>query len=84
MPKRRPWLRLARMTAICTDMDTIGPAAADAVSAPLDLLVADAAFGALRLAAAPIYRGGHLGLTADATGMAPMVEGFPTAETRRG
>ena len=31
-----------------------------------------------------VYRGGHLELTADATGMAPMVEGFPTAETRRG
>ena len=72
------------MTAICTDTDTNGSAAADAGSAPLDLLFADAAFGALRLAAAPIYRGGHLGLTADATGMAPMVEGFPTAETRRG
>jgi hypothetical protein len=72
------------MTAICTDIDTIGPAAADAGSAPLDLLFADAAFGALRLAAAPIYRGSHLGLAADATGMAPMVEGFPTAETRRG
>ena len=84
MPKRRPWLRLARMNPICTDTDTNGSAAADAGSAPLDLLLTDAAFGALRLAAAPIHRGGHLGLTADATGMAPMVEGFPTAETRRG
>ena len=76
------------MTAMSTD--TIGSAAADAVSAPLDLLLTDAAFGALRrvvqahLAAAHIYRGGHLELTADATGMAPMVEGFATAETRRG
>ena len=138
------------MTAMSTDTDTIGSAAADAVSAPLDLLLTDAAFGALRrvnpggfglrlaaalatqlglvagrgpqllgelvrnaeaqpsrpdrrftdpgwignpllrrvvqahLAAAHIYRGGHLELTADATGMAPMVEGFATAETRRG
>jgi hypothetical protein len=31
-----------------THTDTIRPAAADAVSAPLDLLLADAAFGALR------------------------------------
>jgi len=138
-----------------TDTDTIGSAAADAVSAPLDLLLTDAAFGALRrvnpggfglrrlaaalatqpglvaargpqllgelgriavgnaeaqpsrpdrrftdpgwignpvlrrvvqahLAAAHICRGGHLELTADATGLAPMVEGFPTAERRRG
>jgi hypothetical protein len=37
-----------------------------------------------RLAAVHIYRGGHLELTADATGMAPMVEGSPAAETRRG
>jgi hypothetical protein len=72
------------MTAMSTDTGTIRPAAADALSTPLDLLLPDAAFGALRLAAAPIYRGGHLGLAADATGMAPMVEGFPTAETRRG
>ena len=142
------------MTAMSTDTDTIGSAAADAVSAPLDLLLTDAAFGALRwvnpggfglrlaavlttqprlvadrgpqllgelgriavgnaeaqpsrpdrrstdpgwignpllghvvpahLAAAHIFRGGHLELTADATGMAPMVEGFATAETRRG
>ena len=101
----------AEMTAMSTDTDTIGSAAADAVSAPLDLLLTDAAFGALRrvnpggfglrftdpgwignpllrrvahLAAAHIYRGGHLELTADATSMAPMVKGFPTAETRRG
>ena len=142
------------MTAMSTDTDTIGSAAADAVSAPLDLLLTDAAFGVLRrvnpdgfglrlaaalatqpglvagrrlqqlgelgriavgnaevqlsrpdrrftdpgwignpllrrvvqahLAAVHIYRGGHVELTADATGMAPMVEGFPTAETRRG
>jgi len=72
------------MTAIRTDTGTIRPAAADAPSAPLDLLLPDAAFGALRIGAAPIYRGGLLELTADATGMAPMVEGFPTAETRRG
>ena len=81
------------MTAMSTDTDTIGSAAADAVSAPLDLLLTDAAWignPLLRrvvqahLAAAHIYRGGHLELTADATGMAPMVEGFPTAETRRG
>jgi hypothetical protein len=128
-----------------THTGTIGPAAADAVSAPLDLLLTDAAFGALRrvnpggfdlrlaaalatqpglvdgrgrqvlgklgritvgnaevlpsrpdrrftkpgwtdnpllrrvvqapLAAAHIYRGGHLELTADATGMAPMGRG---------
>jgi hypothetical protein len=70
------------MTAICTD--TNGSAAADAGSAPLDLLLTDAAFGALHLAAAPSYRGGHLGLTTGATDMAPMVEGFPTAGTRRG
>ena len=31
-----------------TDTDTIGSAAADAVSAPLDMLLTDAAFGALR------------------------------------
>jgi len=37
-----------------------------------------------RLAAVHTYRGGHLELTADATGMAPMVEGSPAAETRRG
>ncbi len=142
------------MTAMSTDTDTIGSAAADAVSAPLDLLVTDAAIGALRrvnpgdfvlrlaaalatqpglvagrgpqllgelgriaegnaedqpsrpdrrftdpgwignpllgrvvqarLAAVHIYRGGHLELTSDATGMAPMVEGSPAAETRRG
>lgn len=36
------------------------------------------------LAAAHIYRGGHLELTADATGMAPMGERFPTAERSRG
>jgi len=53
------------MTAMGTDTDTTGSAAADAVSAPLDLLLTDAAFGALRR-------------------VAPMVEGFPTAETRRG
>ena len=78
------------MTAMSTDTDTIGSAAADAVSAPLDLLLTDAVLGALRrvvqarLAAVHIYRGGHLELTADATGMAPMVEGPPAAETRRG
>lgn len=142
------------MTAMSTDTDTIGSAAPDAVSAPLDLLLTDAAFGTLRrvkpggfglrlaavlatqpgllasrgpqllgelgriavgnaeaqlsrpdrrftdpgwignpllrrvvqarLAAVHIYRGGHLELTADATGMAPMVEGSPAAETRRG
>lgn len=141
------------MTAMSTDTDTIGSAAADAVSAPLDLLLTDAAFDALRrvkpgvfglrlaavlatqpglvasrgpqllgelgriavgnaeaqlsrpdrrftdpgwignpllrrvvqarLAAVHIYRGGHLELTADATGMAPMMEGSPAAETRR-
>jgi len=57
------------MTAMSTDTDMTGSAAADAVSAPLDLLLTDAAFGAL---------------TADAPGMAPMVGRFPTAETRRG
>jgi hypothetical protein len=31
-----------------TDTDTIGPATADAVPAPLDVLLTDAAFGALR------------------------------------
>jgi polyhydroxyalkanoate synthase len=137
-----------------TDTDTIGSAAADAVSASLDPLLTDAAFGALRrvnpggvglrlaaalatqpglvagrgrqllgelgriavgnaevqpsrpdrrftdpgwtgnpllrrvvqahLAAAHIYRGGHLELTADSAGMAPMVEGFLTAERSRG
>jgi hypothetical protein len=36
------------------------------------------------LAAAHIYRGGQLKLTADVTGMAPMVEGLPTAIGRRG
>ncbi len=72
------------MTAICTDTGTVGSAAADAVSAPPDLLLTDAAFDALHLAAARIYRGRHLELAADAAGMAPMVEGFPTAEMRRG
>ena len=81
------------MTAMSTDTDTIGSAAADAVSAPLDLLLTDAGWIGnpllrrvvqARLAAVHIYRGGHLELTADATGMAPMVEGFPAAETRRG
>ena len=86
------------MTGMSTDTDTIGSAAADAVSAPLDLLLTDAASGALRrvnpgglglrlaaaLATAHIYRGGRLDLTAAATGTAPMVEGFATAETRRG
>jgi hypothetical protein len=81
------------MTAMSTDTDTIGSAAADAVSAPLDLLLTDAGWiGSpllrrvvqARLAAVHIYRGGHLELTADATGMAPMVEGSPAAETRRG
>jgi hypothetical protein len=57
------------MTAMSTDTDTIGSAAADAVSVPLDLLPTDAAFGAL---------------TTDATGMPPMVERSRTAETRRG
>ena len=90
------------MTAICTDTGTIGSAAADAASAPPDLLLTDAAFGALRrvnpggfglrlaaeLAIQPglvhIYRGGDLEPTADTTGLAPMVEGFLSAETRRG
>src|SRR5260370_8085671 len=36
------------MTAMSTDTDRMGSAAADAVSAPLDLLLTDAAFGALR------------------------------------
>ena len=35
------------MTAMSTDTDTTGSAVADAVSAPLDLLLTDAAFGAL-------------------------------------
>jgi len=35
------------MTAMSTDTDTTGSAAANAVSAPLDLLFTDAAFGAL-------------------------------------
>jgi hypothetical protein len=56
------------MTAICPETGTIGSAVA--VQA--------------HLAAGHSYRGGHLELTADATGMAPMAEGFPTAETRRG
>jgi len=47
------------------DTDSIRSAADDAAAAPLDLLLTDAAFGALRR-------------------VAPMVEGFPTAETRRG
>jgi hypothetical protein len=81
------------MTAMSTDTDTIGSAAADAVSAPLDLLLTDAGWIGnpllrrvvqARLAAVHIYRGGHLELTSDATGMAPMVEGSPAAETRRG
>jgi hypothetical protein len=78
------------MTAMSTNTDTIGSAAADAVSAPLDVLLTDAASGALRrvvqarLAAAHICRDGHLELTADPAGTAPMVEGFPTAETRQG
>lgn len=81
------------MTAMSTDTDTIGSAAADAVSAPLDLLLTDAGWIGnpllrrvvqARLAAVHIYRAGHLELTADATGMAPMVEGSPAAETRRG
>jgi hypothetical protein len=137
-----------------TDTDTIGSAAADAVSAPLDMLLTDAAFGALRrvnpggsglrlaaalatqpglvagrgpqlldelgriavgnaeaqpsrpdhrftdpgwignpllrrvvqahLAAAHIYRGGHLELTADATGMAPMGRGSPPPKRGEG
>ena len=81
------------MTAMSTDTDTIGSAAADAVSAPPDRRFTDPGWignPLLRrvvqahLAAVHIYRGGHVELTADATGMAPMVEGFPTAETRRG
>ena len=47
---------------------------ADAVAAPLDLLLADAAF----------VRCGHLELTADAMGRAPIVEAFLTAERIRG
>jgi hypothetical protein len=31
-----------------------------------------------------VYRGGHPELTADVTGMAPMVAGLPTAMRRRG
>jgi hypothetical protein len=87
------------MTAMSTDTDTIGSAAADAVSAPeAQLSRPDRRFTdpgwignpllrrvvQARLAAVHIYRGGHLELTADATGMAPMVEGSPAAETRRG
>jgi hypothetical protein len=137
-----------------TDTDTIAPAAVDAVSAPLDMLLTDAAFGALRrvnpggfglrlaaalatqpglvagrgpqllgelgriavgnadvqpsrpdrrftdpgwignallrrmvqahLAAAHIYRGGHLELTAGATGMAPMGRGSSPPKGSRG
>ena len=48
-----------------TDTDAIGPAVADAVAAPLDLLPL------MR----PSVRCGHLELTADAMGMAPIVEG---------
>ena len=35
-------------TTMNTDTDTFGSAAADAVAAPLDLLLTDAVFGALR------------------------------------
>ena len=47
---------------------------ADAVAAPLDLLLADAAFVGC----------GHLELTADAMGMAPIVERFLTVIRSRG
>ena len=68
------------MTAISTDTDTIGSAAADAVSVPLDLLLRDAAFGALR----QVNPGGYTVGNAEAELSRPMAEGFPTAETRRG
>ena len=55
-----------------TDTDAIGPAVADAVAAPLDLLPL------MR----PSVRCGHLELTADAMGMAPIVEGFLAAERK--
>src|SRR6266478_9031233 len=42
-----------------TDTDAIGPAVADAVAAPLDLLLADAAFGALRPPRADRGPNGH-------------------------
>jgi hypothetical protein len=38
---------------------------------------------AIQLGLVHLYRGGDLEPTADATGLAPIVEGFPTAETRR-
>ena len=68
------------MTAICIDTNTIGSAAADAVSVPLDPLLRDAAFGALR----QVNPGGYTAGNAEAQLSRPMAEGFPTAETRRG
>jgi hypothetical protein len=68
------------MTAICIDISTIGSAAADAVSVPLDLLLRDQAFGALRQVNPGVYTVGN----AEAQLSRPMAEGFPTAETRRG
>ena len=68
------------MTAICIDTTAIGSAAADAVSVPLDPLLRDAAFGALR----QVNPGGYTVGNAEAQLSRPMAEGFPTAETRRG
>jgi len=68
------------MTAIRIDTSTVGSAAADAVSVPLDPLLRDAAFGALR----QVNPGGYTAGNAEAQLSGPMAEGFPTAETRRG
>jgi hypothetical protein len=68
------------MMAICIDISTVGSAATDAASVPLDPLLRDAAFGALR----QVNPGGYTAGNAEAQLSRPMAEGFPTAETRRG
>jgi hypothetical protein len=70
------------MTDMRTDTDTTWSAATDAESAPLDPLLRHVV--RTHRAAVHVDRGGHLELTAYATGMAPMAEGLLTAETRRG